>query len=162
MLLYIIRHAWAEQRDPERYPNDDVRPLTGDGKKRFAKVVERLADGGFRPTLVATSPLVRCRQTADIIVKHLPDKAELVEFDALRPGSDLNALVEWTAAQQDEAIAWVGHAPDVGDLAASLIGDGTAAIRFAKGAVVAIEFDGKPAGEKGQLYWLATAKLLGC
>src|SRR6516165_9033660 len=143
MLLYIVRHAWAEQRDPERYPNDDVRPLTGEGKKRFAKVVERLAEGGFRPTLIATSPLVRCRQTADIIVKHLPDKAKLVELDALRPGSDLNALVEWTAAQQDEAIAWVGHAPDVGDLAASLIGDGTAAIRFAKGAVAAVEFDGK-------------------
>jgi phosphohistidine phosphatase len=162
MLLYIVRHAWAEQRDAERYPNDDLRPLTGEGKKRFAKVVERLAEGGFRPTLVATSPLVRCRQTADIIVKHLPDKAELVELDALRPGSDLNALVEWTAAQPDEAIAWVGHAPDVGDLAASLIGDGTGAIRFAKGAIAAIEFDGKPAGEKGQLNWLATAKLLGC
>ncbi len=162
MLLYIVRHAWAEDRDAEKYPNDDVRPLTGEGKKRFGKVVERLVDGGFRPTLVATSPLIRCRQTADILVKHLPDKVKLVELDALRPGSDVNALVEWTAAQPDEAIAWVGHAPDVGDLAASLVGDATAAIRFAKGAVAAIQFEGPPAGEKGELTWLATAKLLGC
>ncbi len=88
MLLYIVRHAWAEERDAERYPNDDLRPLTGEGKKRFAKMVERLVDGGFRPTLIATSPLVRCRQTADLIVKHSPDAAKIVELDALRPGSD--------------------------------------------------------------------------
>jgi phosphohistidine phosphatase len=162
MLLYIVRHAWAEERDAERYPNDDHRPLTGEGKKRFAKMVEHLVDGGFRPTLIATSPLVRCRQTADLIVKHSPDAAKIVELDALRPGSDLNALMDWTAGQPDQAIAWVGHAPDVGDLAASLIGDPGAAIRFAKGAVAAIEFDGEPAGGTGELNWLATAKLLGC
>jgi len=28
MLLYIVRHAWAEERDAERYPNDAHRPLT--------------------------------------------------------------------------------------------------------------------------------------
>jgi phosphohistidine phosphatase len=162
MLLYIVRHAWAEERDSERFPNDDLRPLTGEGKKRFAKVVERLVDGGFRPTIVATSPLVRCRQTADITLKHLANDAKLVELDALRPGSDLAELVRWTASQPDEAIAWVGHAPDVTDLAAALIGDGSASIRFAKGAAAAIEFAGEMAAGKGELNWLSTAKLLGC
>lgn len=161
MFLYIIRHAWAEERDPERFPDDDLRPLTSDGKKRFGKVAGRLVDAGVCPTLVATSPLVRCRQTADILLKRLPGEAKLVELDTLRPGSDLGALVEWTAKQTDEAIAWVGHAPDVGDLAAALLGDGTASIRFAKGATAALEFAGHPAPGKAELIWLATAKLLG-
>jgi phosphohistidine phosphatase len=162
MLLYIVRHAWAEERDSERFPNDDLRPLTGEGKKRFGKMMERLVTGGLRPTLIATSPLVRCRQTAELIVKHLPEPAKLTELDALRPGPDLNQLVGWTAGQTDEAVAWVGHAPDVNDLTAALIGDGSAAIRFAKGAVAAIEFDRGISPGKGELNWLATAKLLGC
>jgi phosphohistidine phosphatase len=162
MLLYIVRHAWAEERDAARFPNDDLRPLTGEGKRRFAKMVGRLVNGGFRPTLVATSPLVRCRQTADIMLKHLTNEAKLVELDALRPGSDLAELIRWTAEQQDDAIAWVGHAPDVTDLAAALIGDGAAAIRFVKGATAAIEFAGELAAGNGELNWLATAKLIGC
>jgi phosphohistidine phosphatase len=162
MLLYIVRHAWAEDRDPARFPNDDLRPLTSDGKKRFAKTVKRLVDGGFNPTLVASSPLVRCRETAEIFVKRLEKFARLVELDALKPGSDLAELVRWTAEQTDEAIAWVGHAPDVSELAAALIGDGIPSIRFAKGATAAIEFAAKIAPGKGELNWLATAKLLGC
>jgi phosphohistidine phosphatase len=162
MLLYIVRHAWAEDRDPETFPNDDLRPLTSDGKKRFAKTVKRLVDGGFCPTLVATSPLVRCRETADILVERLDNGARLLELDALKPSSDLAELVRWTAEQTDEAIAWVGHAPDVSELAAALIGDGIPSIRFAKGATAAIEFTGKIAPGKGELNWLATAKLLGC
>jgi phosphohistidine phosphatase len=162
MLLYIVRHAWAEDRDPEQFPNDDLRPLTSDGTKRFAKTVKRLVVGGFCPSLIATSPFVRCRETAEILVKRLDNGARLVELDALKPGSDLAELVRWTAEQRDEAIAWVGHAPDVSELAAALIGDGIPSIRFAKGATAAIEFTDKIALGKGELNWLATAKLLGC
>ncbi|HKD38092.1 MAG TPA: histidine phosphatase family protein [Pirellulales bacterium] len=162
MLLYIVRHAWAEDRDPEKFPNDDLRPLTSDGKKRFTKTVKRLVDGGCCPALVATSPLVRCRQTADILTERLENGTKIVELDALRPGSDLAELVRWTSEQSEEAIAWVGHAPDVSELAAALIGDGIPSIRFTKGATAAIEFTGKIAPGKGELNWLATAKLLGC
>ena len=161
-ILYIVRHAWAEDRDESLWPDDDLRPLTSGGRKRFAKFLKRLSKTDFEPTLVATSPLVRCRETADLVVDQLGDSAKLVEMDALRPGSDLSALIAWAAEQPDQEIAWVGHAPDVGDLAAALIGEGTAAIRFAKGAVAAIHFDANLDRGAGELNWLATAKLLGC
>ena len=45
--------------------------------------------------------------------------------------------------------------------AATLTGDSSARIRFAKGAVAAIEFDDEVIAGGGELYWLATAKLLG-
>jgi phosphohistidine phosphatase len=159
MLLYIVRHAWAEERDERRYPDDCLRPLTDEGRKRFRKLVRALADRGFMPAEIATSPLVRCRQTAEVIAEVVPSRVTVVE--ELSPGSDLHALVEWTRQRTGGDVAWVGHAPDVSHLTASLIGDVLTAIRFAKGSVAAIEFDRPPAAGQGELQWLATAKLLG-
>ena len=164
MDLYIIRHAWAAERDGAQWPDDDLRPLSEDGKKRFAEMIEKLLGHSMSPQVVATSPLVRCKQTAEILAAAAPDEPTVVELDELRPGSDLEGLLQWTAGQarRHEQIAWVGHAPDVGRLAAALIGQPESQIRFAKGAVVAIRFDGSPTVGSGELQWLVTAKLLRC
>jgi phosphohistidine phosphatase len=164
MDLYIVRHAWAADRDDQQWPDDDLRPLTDEGKKRFANMTEKLVDRGLTPQIVATSPLVRCRQTAEILAAGLPGRPKLAELDELRPGSDLEGLLRWTAAEarRHEWIAWVGHAPDVGRLAAALIGQPAGQIRFAKGAVAAIRFDGPLTLGAGELQWLVTAKVLGC
>lgn len=164
MELFIFRHAWAEQRDDSRWPDDGLRPLSEAGRERFAAMVGKLACRDVAPGIVATSPLVRCRQTTEVLAEGLLMAPEVVELDALRPGSDRDALLEWTAAKaaEHEQIAWVGHAPDVDMLAAALIGDGDAWIRFAKGAVAAIRFGETVQTGGGELRWLATAKLLGC
>jgi phosphohistidine phosphatase len=163
MDLYIIRHAWAADRDDERWPDDGLRPLTEEGKKRFAKVAAKLVERGMKPQVVGTSPLVRCLETAQILAA-AAGKAKLVELDELRPGSDLEGLLRWTVAQsqEHEGVAWVGHAPDVDRLAAALIAQSDALLRFAKGAAAAIRFDGPPALAGGELQWLVTAKMLGC
>ncbi len=164
MDLYIIRHAWAGHYGDPDWPDDSQRPLTAEGKVRFAQVVARLAKRGFAPQLIATSPLVRCLQTARIVAEGLPGDPQVVELDELMPGSDLERLLRWTgerAAEYDQ-IAWVGHAPDVGRLTADLIGEMDGWIRFAKGAVAAIRFEDLPLVGQGELRWLVTAKLLGC
>ncbi|MGC4002547.1 MAG: hypothetical protein QM811_05140 [Pirellulales bacterium] len=51
--------------------------------------------------------------------------------------------------------AIVGHMPDVAGLAAALIGDGRAALRFGKAAVAAIRFADLPAIGQGELLWFA-------
>jgi phosphohistidine phosphatase SixA len=63
--------------------------------------------------------------------------------------------------QGDADTCWVGHSPDVERLAADLIGDGSARLRFAKGAVAGVFFEGEINAGAGELYWLATAKSLG-
>jgi phosphohistidine phosphatase len=163
MILYIIRHAWAEERS-DAWPDDAERPLSAEGKERFAKVVKQLADRGFAPQLIAVSPLARCRQTAEIVAKHAPGRPNVVHRSELSPGSDLEGMVRWTASQARdcEEVAWVGHAPDVGRMLAALLGDASSAIRFAKGAVAAVRFEGPPAVGEGELCWLVTAKVLGC
>lgn len=156
--LAIIRHAWAE--DPAPDVDDFHRRLTKPGRKRFVKFVRRLGTAGLGFDLVATSPLVRCRETAEILAEELELRREIAVVDALAPGSDWQALVEWTIQQDASRVAWVGHAPCVGRLAALTIGDGSAAIRMSKGAVAAIRLD-DGLGQSGELEWLATAGLFG-
>ena len=164
MILYIVRHAWAGPYGDPQWPDDFQRPLTDEGSLRFAQVVQTLAQRGFAPQLVATSPLVRCRQTADIVARQTPRGPDVVELDALMPGSNLAEALARTvgAANGLEQVAWVGHAPDVGNLTGALIGDAIAWIRFAKGAIAAIRFEDAPGPGDGELRWLVTAKLLGC
>jgi phosphohistidine phosphatase len=162
MFIYIARHAWAGERGDPRWPDDSLRELTSEGIERYTKVVKALVVQGFAPKKIATSPYTRCRQTADIIAKYVSGRPEIEQLEPLEPDSDLEPLIEWTNEQSGEDVCWVGHSPDVDRLAAELIGDGTPRIRFAKGAVAAIRFEGDAANSvEGELCWLATAKLLG-
>jgi phosphohistidine phosphatase len=161
MFVYICRHAWAGERGDPRWPDDSLRELTPEGAERYTNVLKAIANRGFAPTQIATSPYVRCRQTAEIIAKVVDGGPAIEEVASLEPGSDLAALIKWTNARSDENVCWVGHVPDVEQLAAALIGDRPANIRFAKGAIAAVGFEGGVAVGNGQLFWLATAKLLG-
>lgn len=163
MFLYIARHAWAGERGDPRWPDDSLRELTPDGIERYTKVVKALADRGFQPERIATSPYTRCRQTAEIIAGHVSGKPQIEELDALEPGSEIEPLLQWSRehSQNNENICWVGHSPDVEHLTAELIGDGAARLRFAKGAMAAIGFEVDINAAAGELYWLASAKSLG-
>ena len=163
MFLYIARHAWAGEHGDPHWPDDSLRELTPDGIERYAKVVKALAARGFDPGRIATSPYTRCRQTADIIARYVASNPAIDELKALEPGSELEPLLEWSLkhAQNNESLCWVGHSPDVDRLAAEMVGDDTALIRFAKGAIAAINFEAEINSGAGELRWLATAKSLG-
>jgi phosphohistidine phosphatase len=160
--LYIVRHAVAEDAHAGLLDHD--RCLTPKGRKRFERMVERLVGRGMDIDLIATSPLIRCRETAEILAGVVAETAgggpRVEVVDALAPGSDWQALVEWTVQQDVARVAWVGHAPCVGRLVAVSIGDGSAAVRMSKGAVAAISLDDGP-GQPGELDWLVTPDLLG-
>jgi phosphohistidine phosphatase len=163
MFIYIARHAWAGERGDPRWPDDSLRELTPEGIERYATVVKALADRGFDPDRIATSPYTRCRQTADLIAKHVLGNPAIDELPALEPGSELDPLLDWSRehAEKNESLCWMGHSPDVEWLAAALIGDGTTRLRFAKGSIAAISFDDDIAPGNGELHWHTTAKLLG-
>ncbi|MBN2580394.1 MAG: histidine phosphatase family protein [Pirellulales bacterium] len=164
MDLYIVRHAWAGQFGDPQWPDDRRRPLTEEGKERFAVLAALLAERGMKPTRIAASPMVRCLETARLLAKAMSSPAEVVEREELLPDGNVESLLAWTAKQvpTQSQIAWVGHAPDVGFLTLALIGNPSGSLRFAKGAVAAVRFDGKPQLGAGELRWLVTAKMLGC
>ena len=144
MDLFIIRHAWAAERDDAAYPDDSLRPLTDEGRDRFARMVEALVPRGLTPKLIMTSPMLRCLQTAEILAKALGKKTKVVAAKELLPGGDpkhLLAGAEEHASGLDQ-VAWVGHAPDVGYLVAALIGLDDGWMELKKGAIAAIGFSG--------------------
>ena len=93
MKLYIVRHAWAAEPSDADWPDDDLRPLTDEGRRRFATVVEKLAALGVKPSVIATSPLKRCVETAGLLAAGIAGQPEIVQLDRLRPGSELDGLL---------------------------------------------------------------------
>jgi phosphohistidine phosphatase SixA len=79
--------------------------------------------------------------------------------DTLAPGHRPETVVDALGAYASlEAVALVGHEPDLGILAAWLIGAREPLV-FKKGAIARIDASGK-LGRDGQLVWLATPRML--
>jgi phosphohistidine phosphatase len=160
MKLYIVRHAWAGQHGDPAYADDSLRPLTEKGHKRFRRMAKKLVKRGFAPVQIASSPFLRCRQTAEILVERLGGAAPLTLLDELKPGAQLDALLPWLQQHADADLALAGHAPDVDRLIADLLGAEAPVTQLEKGGVAAIFFEQRPEPASGTLAWLATAELL--
>jgi phosphohistidine phosphatase len=157
--LYLVRHAVAAPRGSD-WPDDAVRPLTPDGAAKFRKAAAGLAAFGVQIDLILTSPLVRCRQTADLLAAGLPGKPRIQAIDSLAPGAGHARLIAEVARVARRArIALVGHEPDIGVLAGKLLGT-RRSLEFRKGAVCRIDVDALPPGGPGRLRWFATPRML--
>jgi phosphohistidine phosphatase len=110
--------------------------------------------------VIISSPLVRARQTADLVAQGLPAKPPVVLTDSLSPaGSHASFFQELSRHMRKASIAVVGHEPNLGELAARMLG-AKGLIEFKKGAVCRIDFDVFPPKGLGTLKWLATPKML--
>ncbi len=156
MILYIVRHAEAIERSGTM--PDAVRYLTPKGRLVFRKVAKRVRHEGINPDVIFTSPLLRAGQTAEILAEHLKHQGRVVVAGELSPGFDLRALRSLlVGAGSPEEAAFVGHEPDLGDLAATLLAlPGGFPLR--KGAVLALEVDiGVPKGS-AKFLWRTDGK----
>ena len=139
--LLLLRHGIAEERCPERV--DGERALTAVGRSRTRAVAERLVQLGLGCDQLVTSPLVRARQTAEIGLAAglLVEGSPSLRVDAaLAPGGDPLPLVaefQRAAPAQNrlQRLALVGHEPDLGALAAQLIGAPEGAIVLKKAGI---------------------------
>lgn len=157
--LYLIRHGLAEERG-EAWPDDTKRPLTDDGIARLRKEARGLARLGVGFDVVLTSPLVRARQTAEIVAGGFAPRPPLVNVDSLAPGGGFQSLAaDLEKHARKTRIALVGHEPELGELAARLVG-ARHPIEFKKGAVCRIDVEDLPPRGEGALRWLLTPKIL--
>jgi phosphohistidine phosphatase len=139
MEIYIIRHAIAMERD-EWPGSDDQRPLTEKGKKKMEQIARGLAAMEIDFTNIFSSPLVRARQTAEIL-KNILKIDHLDETDLLIPAADPAAMMAFLNKLPDNAdVALVGHEPHVSELLSYLLGGQHKSFTtFKKGGVAMLE-----------------------
>jgi phosphohistidine phosphatase len=158
-ILYLVRHAIAEERGAA-WPDDDVRPLSRDGLRKWRRGASGFAAIAPEIDLILTSPLLRARQTADLLQARLPGRPPLEESDALGP--DVPPAVVLKRLRQRQlpgTVVLVGHEPALSRLAAALL-HLEGALDFRKGAAMAIVVSGLGARGPGRLEWYATPRLL--
>ncbi len=157
--LYLIRHGVAEERG-DRWPDDNKRPLTEDGMSRLRKAARGLACVDVSFDVMLTSPLVRTRQTADIIASAFDPHPHIVTAESLAPGGTYpEVLAELEKQARRAKIALVGHEPGIGELAARLAGS-RHGFEFKKGAVCRIDVDVLPPEGPGTLRWFLTPRIM--
>lgn len=157
MQILIIRHAKAGQRAMLGFlgKKDTARPLTDAGRKDMRKVAKALSALLPGIDLIASSPLVRARETADIVSRRFDD-IPVRELASLAPGGAKEEVLAWLREQKPSAtVALVGHEPDLGMLASWLLnGSEESFLTLKKGSACLIEVTEKPAPGSGRLEWL--------
>lgn len=142
MDLLIIRHAIATERDAHSGADDDARPLTDEGRKKMRRVAQGLRTIVPKIAVLASSPLVRARETAEIVADAyggLPVEA----VPALRPATPPAALADWLNHREtDEVVAVVGHEPHLSTTVGWLLsGTPRSLIELKKGAACVLAAD---------------------
>ena len=145
MLLLLVRHAHAGDRDPSKWPDDTQRPITDKGRKAQARVVKALGDMGLVPELVLTSPWLRAAQTAELIQEGLSLATPPVPCLALAADPELGALDKALGPPRGDkaVVALVGHSPWMEELVGLLL-TGAAhglSVDFPKSGVLGIVAD---------------------
>ena len=165
MNLYLVRHAVAHGRDPERWPDDSRRPLTPEGEEEFRGAARGLGRVVPEVEVLLSSPYARAWRTAEILAEQAgwpaPEKLRALEPD-IPPEKVVLALESYAGKH---SIALVGHRPCLHELAVYLLtGDAEGAdMKIKKGGVVCIQFEDAPKAGAGKLHWLFTPKVLrGC
>jgi len=162
MELYFIRHGIAIDRTAPGLTSDEERWLTEEGIEKMKEVARAFRKLVAPLDAVYTSPLLRAKQTAEIIIQAYKTAPPLIENPLLAPGMDLKSLEKLTRNHHaGDRLAFVGHEPDFSELIALLTaGTAEANIEMKKGAVCRVDVEGIPARGAGWLVWLLPPKAL--
>jgi phosphohistidine phosphatase len=163
MNIYLMRHGIAVAADQPGIESDDTRPLTPKGIKRMRRAARGLRR--LKPPFDAllASPLLRARQTAEIVADALGLEAQLEEIYELAPESSVDHLISGLSRfKSKEHVLLVGHNPLLGHIFSFLISGQNVSVEayLKKGGLCRIEIDGLPPGTPGRLHWFLTPKQL--
>lgn len=162
MRLLVVRHAPAGDKAEFAASgrSDAERPITDEGRRRMRLAASGLGRLIERLDVIATSPLRRARETAEILAAAY-DSPSLETVEALSPGSAPAALMPWLARHDaDATVAVVGHEPHLSGLASWLAaGSPRPWLELSKGGACLLEVE-KAAARGATLLWLLDARTL--
>ena len=152
MEICLVRHAIAVERGTKGYIDDRARPLTPEGRTRMKEAAKGLKHL-FQPQEILTSPLLRARQTAEILqdVFGVP----VIQMEALGRGDHAGTLKQLSGPDTART-ALVGHEPWMSELLSVMVAGEPDAMSsvFKKGAAALVTSDGPPEAGRCVLQWL--------
>jgi phosphohistidine phosphatase len=165
MRLLVIRHGLAGEREDWAARSgkpDSERPMTGEGRRRMRRGARGLRRIVPDIDVLATSPLVRAVQTAEIVAAAYGGSLAIETVDELSPERRPDELLGWLRAQLPGAtVAVVGHEPHLGFLVGWLLtGRNDSFVAFKKGGAVLLDFDDPPVGGNAVLAWAIAPRQL--
>jgi phosphohistidine phosphatase len=164
MKLYILRHGEAADHDDPRFENDADRPLTAKGIRRTKLLAYALRQWGVTFDVILSSPLVRARETAEIIESGLRLDGRLEFSNELAPSGDVGKLVNQLNALEPapDAVLLVGHEPYLSNLISLLCAGGpNLSLTLKKGGLCRMASEQLTVSRCAQLEWLLPPRLLG-
>ena len=161
MRLLLLRHGIAEDVAAGGGP-DAARRLTDEGRRKLKKGAEALARLVPDLALVAASPTVRTRESAEILARAFSTKPVVSELADLGPDGTSAGVFRFVLAQKAlAAIALVGHEPNLSTLAGHLLsGRERSLVEMKKGGACLLDFPGRLAPGGAVLVWHLPPALL--
>jgi phosphohistidine phosphatase len=161
MLLYLVRHGIAIDRDDPHCPPEADRFLTEEGLEKTAEVAKGVAALIDAPEIFISSPYVRAWQTAEIFAAAFHFKKNKIrKTEALLPGAEASAIYRELAKSKDaESAMCFGHAPHLDEAIAAALRCQRDATSMKKAGVACIELH-RISPPTGTLAWLATPRIL--
>jgi phosphohistidine phosphatase len=111
--------------------------------------------------IIATSPLKRASETAEVVAKALKEEGAVQMWDELKPESDSKALYRrLSKLKADSSVLVVGHEPYLGTMIVEIIGGGAEVrVSLKKAGLAKVELTALLPVPSGELRWLLTPKL---
>ncbi len=159
MDLLVLRHGEAGRRSP--LPGDSKRSLTAKGQQEIVDLSNGLKTLGVKFDHIFTSPLLRAKNTAEIVAKSLKFRGKIEELDALKPeGNKLEFYSVLSKLKQDSVVLVVGHEPYLSEMISEAISQSDCRINLKKAGLARIRVLSTLPKIKGELRWLLTPKHL--
>jgi phosphohistidine phosphatase len=135
MRIYLMRHASAA--DPGGTP-DALRPLTEQGRREAREAGEALRDREAGIAIVLSSPRLRARETAELVVEGLGRPLNVEVRETLSCGATGQVYLDEIRSQSAGQLLLVAHNPELSAFASALVGQ---AISFRPSTVCAIDME---------------------
>jgi phosphohistidine phosphatase len=158
MTLYLLRHGIAEDSAPG---GDAERRLTRQGTFQVAMIAKGLRKIGIQFDRVIASPLVRARETSEVLTR-ITEFAGTIETDSrLLPESRFEEVSDLIAECADsDSVLFTGHQPALGQIVGGLISTGELDLEVTPATIRAISIHRFRPRARGTLLWTLTPTII--
>ena len=138
--IIAIRHAKPKS---EGYADERLRPLHDEGIATQRAMAQLIADKGYSPNSIYSSPILRAVQTAEILAEKF--SLSVNQTEALGYGLDRAALLSLIPPpDKNQALVLVGHAPNLAEFINDLVGDIVLPEGLSKSGAAILSFNEQP------------------